>query len=73
MTSNNFEALWTVQDVADFLKLAPKTIRNKVSANEIPSLKIGGSLRFRPEDIREWVILKSAEAEGKADAARSAA
>jgi excisionase family DNA binding protein len=73
MPSNDFESLWTVAEVAEFLKLRPKTIRNKVSADQIPHLKIDGSLRFRPEDIRQWVVLKSAEAEGKADAAWRAA
>lgn len=65
MTSNEIEGLWTVADVAEFLKLRPKTIRNKVSADQIPYLKIDGALRFRPEDIRQWVIRKSAEAEAE--------
>lgn len=55
MSRNETDELWTVAEVAAYLRLRPKTIRNRVSLNAIPHVKVGGSLRFRPAEIREWV------------------
>lgn len=52
---NQPEGLWTVEKVAEFLEMHPQTVYAKSRLGEIPSLKIGRSLRFRPEDIRAWV------------------
>ena len=41
----------TVADVAAYLQIAPKTVRNKVSLRQLPFVKVGGALRFRRADI----------------------
>ncbi|MBW2044312.1 MAG: helix-turn-helix domain-containing protein [Deltaproteobacteria bacterium] len=46
--------LWMVEDVARWLRIAPKTVYNKVERGEIPYRKIGGALRFIPEEIENW-------------------
>lgn len=47
------EPLWTVADVARFLKLKlkPKTVYNLVERGEIPVLRVARSLRFDPDSL----------------------
>ena len=52
---NEPERLWTAEDVAAFLGLHPQTVYAKSRAGEIPSHKIGRSLRFRPSEVQAWV------------------
>ncbi|MGZ3790667.1 MAG: helix-turn-helix domain-containing protein [Bacteriovorax sp.] len=51
--------LLTVKQLAEYLKISPKTIYNKVSLEKIPFVKAGGSLRFVLADIEKW--LKSSD------------
>ncbi len=46
------EALWTAKDVSKYLQLSMKTIYRKASDEEIPSVKIGKNLRFKPGEIK---------------------
>jgi excisionase family DNA binding protein len=52
---NEPEPLWTVEDVAEFLGLHPKTVRRKAGAGEIPCMKLAGAFRFRRGEIEAWV------------------
>ena len=48
--------LWTIDDVAGFLGIAPKTVRKWQLNGTLPFVKLGGKLvRFRPPDIEAWV------------------
>lgn len=47
--------LMTVEDVSIFLKISKKTIYNLVSQGRMPSVKVGGALRFRRSEIEDWV------------------
>jgi excisionase family DNA binding protein len=50
------DALWTVEDVAEFLGVAPKTVRKWQLSGVLPFVKLGGKLvRFRSDAIRAWV------------------
>lgn len=50
------EPMMTAQEVADYLRLAKGTIRNKVSRGEIPYYKLeNGAVRFRRAEIDRWV------------------
>jgi excisionase family DNA binding protein len=49
-------SLWTVDDVACFLGVAPKTVRKWQLNGALPFVKLGGKLvRFRPAAVQEWV------------------
>jgi excisionase family DNA binding protein len=48
-------ALWTVNDVSEFLKLRVGSIYNLVSQRKIPFLKVNGSVRFSPEELEKWI------------------
>lgn len=47
------ERLWTVNDVAEYLQLSVKTIYAKVYKAEIPRVKYGRNLRFKPSEIKK--------------------
>lgn len=49
------DSLWTVEDVAAYLKTSRSWVYTKVAAvNGIPALRVGGLLRFKPNVVRAW-------------------
>ena len=46
--------VYTVDEVADALKLHPYTIRRLSREKKIPSFKAGGQWRYRIDDIEKW-------------------
>lgn len=56
------ERLWNVEEVATFLAVSPTTVRAWQQARRLPFVKIGGTIRFVPEEVREWL----AQGDGKA-------
>ncbi|HYV49051.1 MAG TPA: helix-turn-helix domain-containing protein [Myxococcaceae bacterium] len=48
------EGLWDAQDVARYLKASRSWVYQKAEAGLLPSLRIGGLLRFNPEVVRAW-------------------
>lgn len=48
------EPLWTAQEAARFLSVSTKTVRSWQYTHCMPFLKIGGTVRFVPADIRRW-------------------
>ncbi len=51
------KALLTVPETADFLGLAPKTIRNQLSTGTFPvqATRLGGRVLFRRSDLERYV------------------
>jgi excisionase family DNA binding protein len=58
------EPLWTVREVACFLGVSTKTVRAWQYAHRMPFLKIGGTIRFVPEQVQRWALDPSAVAPG---------
>lgn len=54
IAGNSPESVWDVPDVARFLKVSEKTVRNRVADGTIPYRRIGRLVRFDPAEIREW-------------------
>jgi excisionase family DNA binding protein len=50
------DPLWTVEDLAAYLKLQPETIRSMARRGEIPALKIGKVWRFQKQSIHEMLV-----------------
>jgi excisionase family DNA binding protein len=48
------EAIMTIKEVAEFLKLNEKTAYRLVSVGKIPGFKLGGTWRFHREQLEEW-------------------
>jgi excisionase family DNA binding protein len=53
----------TVQDVADYLNVDPKTVYRLVNRGDLPGFKVGGSWRFHKEDLDAWIVRQKKEAQ----------
>jgi excisionase family DNA binding protein len=49
------ETYMTIEEVADYLKLAKQTIRKFVLNKSIPYRKVQKSVRFRLSEIEQWI------------------
>ena len=55
------DEIFTIKEVAAYLKLAEKTAYRLSSEGKLPGFKVGGSWRFRKSEIDRWIV----EQEGK--------
>ena len=53
-------AIMTIGEVADYLKVTERTIYRLAGAKQIPAFKVGGSWRFSKADIDGWIKSQSA-------------
>jgi excisionase family DNA binding protein len=49
------DQILTLKEVAAYLKLAEKTAYKLAAADKLPGFKVGGSWRFKREDIDKWI------------------
>ena len=47
--------IFTVKEVAAYLKLTENTAYRLAAEGKLPGFKIGGSWRFKISDIKEWI------------------
>jgi len=47
-------SLWNVDELADYLSVSPRTVRDWVYKRVIPFRKAGRNVRFDPEEIEKW-------------------
>ena len=52
-------AIMTIGEVADYLKVTERTIYRLLSAKRLPGFKVGGSWRFKMVDIDRWIKIQS--------------
>ncbi len=50
--------IMTIREVADYLKLTEKTAYRLTAEGKIPGFKVGGSWRFRRDEIERWIDKK---------------
>jgi excisionase family DNA binding protein len=50
---------YTVEELAQALKLHPYTIRRLSRENKIPAFKFGGQWRFHKSEIESWGMKKA--------------
>lgn len=58
MTKPKSEIL-TITDVAEYLKVAERTLYRLVAAKKIPAFKVGGMWRFSKTEIDLWIKRQS--------------
>ena len=63
------ESMMTARQVAELLGVHENWVYDQAAGGELPSYKIGGTRRFDPEELREW-ILSHREAEREQAARR---
>ncbi|MCA2454520.1 MULTISPECIES: methylation-associated defense system helix-turn-helix domain-containing protein MAD1 [Vibrio] len=49
------DQILTLNEVAAYLKLAEKTAYRLASEGKLPGFKVGGSWRFKREDLEAWI------------------
>ena len=49
------QALFTVQELADYLKIHADTIYRYIRLKTIPVMRVGGSWRFSVKEIEQWL------------------
>lgn len=61
----NKNQIYTTEEVAEILKVAPITVKRYIAKNKIPSIKFNGLRRFKGEDLLK--ILNSEKHDKKVD------
>ena len=51
--------IFTLDDVATYLKVGKRTVYRLAAAKKIPAFKVGGSWRFSRADIDTWIKQQS--------------
>ncbi|MBT3011738.1 MAG: helix-turn-helix domain-containing protein [Candidatus Thiodiazotropha sp. (ex Lucina pensylvanica)] len=49
------DQILTLKEVAAYLKLAEKTAYKLAADGKLPGFKVGGSWRFKREDVENWI------------------
>ena len=49
------DEILTLKEVAAYLKLTEKTAYRLVSEGKLPGFKVGGSWRFKRDDLDAWI------------------
>ncbi|EHY0954113.1 helix-turn-helix domain-containing protein [Vibrio cholerae] len=49
------DQILTLQEVAEYLKLAEKTAYRLAAEGKLPGFKVGGAWRFKREDLEAWI------------------
>ena len=65
MTKPTSEIL-TISEVAEYLKVAERTLYRLVAAKKIPAFKVGGMWRFSKTEIDKWIKRQSKDAGSEA-------
>ena len=58
-------AIMTIGEVADYLKVTERTIYRLAGAKKIPAFKVGGSWRFPRADIDTWISQQAAPVQSR--------
>ncbi len=55
---NHKDDVFTVQELAEYLRMKPLTIYKHALAGKIPGFKVGSHWRFKKETIDRWITDK---------------
>jgi excisionase family DNA binding protein len=45
----------SVNELAEILQLDPNTVRRHIRRGHIPCFKVGGTIRFDPQQVADWL------------------
>ena len=62
------QEIFTLQEVADYLKVTARTIYRLLNDSELPGFKLGGAWRFRKTELDRWI---GQQTRGQAKAVRT--
>ena len=49
------DTLLNIEEVAELLRISNRTVRRLLAADELSAFKVGGTWRFRQEDLDAWI------------------
>jgi excisionase family DNA binding protein len=58
------DEIMTIRELAVFLKIKEKTAYKLVAEGKLPGFKVGGSWRFKRDDLEEWIERQKDERNG---------
>ncbi len=58
----------TITEVAEYLKVAERTIYRLAAAKKIPAFKVRGTWRFSRAEIEQWIKRQTSEAQNNSGA-----
>ncbi len=61
----HLEPLWTVRDVAAYLRTSVSWVYRESAAGALPVLRIGGHLRFSPAAMKAFALQQDASSRAK--------
>ena len=50
------QKLWTVAEIAEYLRVEPRTVYIWVREKGLPARKAGDELRFDPDEVERWTM-----------------
>jgi len=53
------DEILTIKEIADYLKVAEKTIYRLAGNKKLPAFKVGGIWRFRKSEVDRWIDTQS--------------
>jgi excisionase family DNA binding protein len=56
------DGLWDANDVAAYLKVSRSWVYQKVAAGLVPYVRVGGLVRFVPDDVRAFATARPSAA-----------
>lgn len=72
LPTNESERLWTVQETAKYLHVSTSWVYRATERGEVPHLKLGGLLRYQPDQVRAYAASLASTAAGGAKVVRLA-
>jgi len=52
---HRLEPLLTLPEAAELLNVSTRTVRRQIDDGLLPTVRIGGAVRIRPEDLRSFI------------------
>jgi excisionase family DNA binding protein len=59
------EALWTAEEVATFIKCSVSYVYKSAERGELPCVRVGRMLRFKPDAVRALVLGADVQGAGR--------
>lgn len=53
------DEILTIKEIAEYLKVAEKTIYRLAGSKKLPGFKVGGIWRFRKSEVDRWIDIQS--------------
>lgn len=52
------DEILTIDEVATYLKTSKRTVYRLAASGKLPAFKLGGTWRFRKEDLTQWITTR---------------